>query len=173
MYSGFCREAVIHFELYRCLKNVVCSSGFLEGIKFDVEPEFPVKGGSVDLLVRAVLNGSIINLLVIEVKRWTNDGLSLFSSLSEGQVKEYAKSLSAVYYAITDVQRFRLFKTSGDELIGNYKLSDDKIFDENVARQLLEGLVNIYKGKTPSCRSTHLTIQLKRLKKLLQVLAKF
>ncbi len=149
MYSGFCREAVIHFELYRRLKNVVCSSGFLEGIKFDVEPEFPVKGGSVDLLVRAVLNGSIINLLVIEVKRWTNDGLSLFSSLSEGQVKEYAKSLSAVYYAITDGQRFRLFKTSGDELIGNYKLSDDKIFDENVARQLLEGLVNIYKGKTP------------------------
>ena len=40
------------------------------------------------------------------------------------------------------------FKTSGDELIGNYKLSDDKIFDENVARQLLEGLVNIYKEKT-------------------------
>jgi len=149
MYRGSCREAVIHFELYRRLKNVVCSSGFLEGIKFDVEPEFPVKGGSVDLLVRAVLNGSIINLLVIEVKRWTNDGLSLFSSLSEDQVKEYAKSLPAVYYAITDGQRFRLFKTSGDELIGNYKLSDDKIFDENVARQLLEGLVNIYKGKTP------------------------
>jgi len=92
-------------------KNVVCSSGFLEGIKFDVAPEFPVKGGSVDLLVRAVLNGSIINLLVIEVKRRTNDGLSLFSSLSEGQVKEYAKNLSAVYYAITDGQRFRLFKT--------------------------------------------------------------
>ena len=93
MYRGSCREAVIHFELYRRLKNVICSSGSLEGIKFDVEPEFPVKGGSVDLLVRAVLNGSIINLLVIEVKRWTNNGLSLFTSLSEDQVKEYAKSL--------------------------------------------------------------------------------
>jgi hypothetical protein len=113
-------------------------------MEFDVEPEFPVKGRSVDLLVKAVLNGSIINLLVLEVKRWINDGLSLFSSLSEDQVKGYAKSLPAVYYAITDGQRFRLFKASGDELIGNYKLSDDKIIDENVAGQLLEGLVNIY-----------------------------
>jgi hypothetical protein len=143
-----CREAVIHFELYRCLKNGVCSSGFPEGMEFDVEPEFPVNGGSVDLLVKAVLNGSIINLLVLEVKRWTNDGLSLFSSLSEDQVKDYAKGLFTVYYAITDGQRFRLFKASGDELIDNYKLSDDRIIDENVARQLLEGLANIYMGKT-------------------------
>jgi hypothetical protein len=142
------RESVIHFELYRRLKNSVCSSDFPEGMEFDVEPEFPVEGKSADLLVKAVLNGSTINLLVLEVKRWTKDGLPLFSSLSENQVKEYAKSLHAVYYAITDGQRFRLFKTSSDEFIGNYKFSDNKIIDENVARQLLEGLVNIYKGKT-------------------------
>jgi hypothetical protein len=142
------RESVIHFELYRRLKDSVCSSNFPEGIKFDVEPEFPVEGKSADLLVKAVLNGSTFSLLVLEVKRWTKDGLPLFSSLSENQVKEYAKSLHTVYYAITDGQRFRLFETSSDELIGNYKLSDDKIIDENVARQLLEGLVNICKGKT-------------------------
>ena len=105
MYRGSCREVVIHFELYRRLKNVICSSGSLEGIKFDVEPEFPVKGGAVNPLVRAVLNGSIINLLVIEVKRWTNNGLSLFTSLSEDQVKEYAKSLPAVYYDMQNCNR--------------------------------------------------------------------
>ena len=64
-----------------------------------------MKGRSVDLLVGAVLNGSIINLLVIEVKRWTNDGLSLFSSLSEDQVKEYAKSLLTVYYDMRNCNR--------------------------------------------------------------------
>jgi len=142
------RESVIHFELYRRLKNSVCSSGFLGRMELDVEPEFPVEGGSVDLLVKAVLNGSITNLLVLEVKRWTKEGLSLFDSQSVDQVKGYVKSLPAVYYAITDGQRFRLFKASGDELIGNYKLSDDITIDENVARQLLEGLVDIHKGKT-------------------------
>ncbi len=141
---GEVREAVVHFELYRCLKNCISSEGRFEKIRFvDVIPEVPVNGRSADLVVKADLNGSPVNFLVIEVKKRTKEGFPIFDTASLDQTKGYAQTLSAVYQGITDGQRLRLFRTLDDRLLGNYKFS----LNEGAARQLLKGLSDLQAGK--------------------------
>jgi len=138
------REAVVHFELYRVLKNSISSNAKFDRVRFtDVEPEKPVGGKSADLVVKADLKGSSTDFLVIEVKRRTRDGLLLFGSPSIDQIKEYAKGLSAVYYAITDGLRLRLFRTLNNEALGNYIFSTD----ENAVGQLLKTLSSLQVGE--------------------------
>jgi hypothetical protein len=139
------REAVVHFELYRCLKNCISSEERFDGIRFiDVEPEFRVGDKLADLVVKAVLNDSSTYFLVIEVKKRTKEGFPIFDPASIDQVKGYAKPLSALYYGITDGQRLRLFRTLDDNLINNYSFC----LDESAVKQLLEELSDLHSGKT-------------------------
>lgn len=139
------REALVHFELYRSLRNSASFRKQFDTIRYTaVEPEVPVGGGSADLVVKAELDGSPTSLLVVEVKRRTKLGGLIFDSDAEDQAKKYAKALSAPYYAITDGQRLRLFKTSNNELVGNYAFS----LEESESKQLLKGLSNLHTNKT-------------------------
>lgn len=138
------REAEVHFELYRHLMNVI---GVLkepfDGVQYlRVKPEVPVNRRFADLVIEAEINGSLINILVIEVKRRVRSGLTTFDSSAEEQVSGYAEQLASPYYALTDGQRLRLFKTP-DELIGNYEFSLDKDY----ITRFLEALSALYLGE--------------------------
>jgi hypothetical protein len=136
------REAPIHFELYRHLKNNLPSDIF-EGIKFvDVIPEIPVDGKAADLVIEAFVGEMRTKFLVLEVKRRTKDGLTIFGSPAEEQAKEYARKLGAIYYAITDGQGLRLFRASDDKSFGDYELT----VSENNAKELLKGLAYLHCG---------------------------
>lgn len=66
------REARVHFELYRSLVNCILSNSRFDGIRYTgVEPELK----SADLVVKAKLQRSPTNFLVIEVKGRTKLGL--------------------------------------------------------------------------------------------------
>lgn len=136
-------EAEVHFELYRHLMNAILSEGRFNGVHYmDVIPEKPVAGKSADLVVRAKLEDSLINFLVIEVKRRIKSGLTVFNSDAKEQAKKYAMNLNSLYYVVTDGQRIRLFQTP-DEPHGNYAFSLDK----NSIRKFLEGLSDLHVGK--------------------------
>lgn len=66
----------------------------------------------------------------------------MFDDDTREQARGYAMTLNAPYYAVTDGQRLRLFKTP-DELIGNYAFSLDK----HSIRKLFQGLSDLHAGK--------------------------
>lgn len=137
------REAVVHFELYRSLMNSISFRKQFDTIRYiGVESEVPVDGGSADLVVKAELNGSPTDFLVVEVKKRTERGFPIFDSDAEDQAKQYATTLHALYYAITDGQRLRLFRIPSEH-IGNYSLPQG----EDMGEQLLKPLADLYTGK--------------------------
>jgi hypothetical protein len=163
-------EAIVQFELYRFLKNIISSQPKFEETSYiDVVPEAPVGGRAADLLIKANLDGHPADFLVIEVKRRTKDGLIVFDSSTRDQTREYANALSAVYYAITDGERLRLFRTLNDNLIGNYSFC----LDESAVKQFLKGLSELHQGRIsqlqfnivvdPSAKIEELTIGFSRL----------
>jgi hypothetical protein len=134
------REAIIHFELYRCLKNILPTELF-EEIRFvSVEPEVPVCGKAADLVVNATVNGLACKFLVIEIKKKTKNGLKIFDTDAENQAKGYAKKLPALYYSITDGHGLRLFRTANDEFLGNYLFH----INENNTKRFLNDLVMLH-----------------------------
>lgn len=140
--SNELREAVVHFELYRFLMNTISFRKQFDTIRYiAVEPEVRVDGGSADLVVKAELNGSPTHFLVVEVKKRTELGLPIFDDDARDQAKKYATALSALYYAITDGQRLRLFRVPS-EYIGDYALPQD----EGTGKQLLKGLSDLHAG---------------------------
>ena len=137
-------EAVIQFELYRFLMNSMDSKRQFGSIKYShVEPEAPAGTGGADLVVKAEIDGSFINILVIEVKKRTDRGCPIWDDEARQQAKEYAETLSAPYYAVTDGQCLRLFKTQNEEYVENCKYS----MNENTAALLLKGLSDLHEGR--------------------------
>ena len=91
------REAVIHFELYRLLMNIISTKYDFSPIKYVwVHPEYVTRlGSSVDLVVDAEAGDEILHFLVIEVKRKTRSGLEPFSDEAKQQAMRYAEILQA------------------------------------------------------------------------------
>ena len=138
------REFVIQFELYRFLMNNMDSERRFGSMKYRyVDPEAPAGTGGADLVVKAEIDGSLVNLLVIEVKKRTDRGYLVWDDEARKQAKRYAEILSAPYYAVTDGQCLRLFKTRNEEYVENCKFSLDK----DTAELLLKGLSDLHEGK--------------------------
>jgi|GEM_PF-2532642 len=133
------REAVIHFELYRLLMNIISTKYYLFPVKYVwVHPEYsPTTGISVDLVVDADISGKIVHFLVIEVKRKTRFGLSPFSDEAKQQAMRYAEVLQAPYYAVTDGFSLLLFKYPDME-VGRYTIRLDEMIIEKFLRELSE-----------------------------------
>ncbi|RLI44646.1 hypothetical protein DRO69_06925 [Candidatus Bathyarchaeota archaeon] len=129
------REALIHFELYRHLMNILSPESRFDGVTYKIEPEVSVQGKSADLVIYTETGGSFSPLLVIEVKKKTKEGFSVFDDDAAKQAQHYADNLLAPYFAITDGERLRFFKTP-EQHIGDYRFS----LDESGCRQLLQGL---------------------------------
>jgi len=133
------REAVIHFELYRLLMNVISTKYDLFPVKYVwVHPEYsPTTGMSADLVVDADMGGKIVHFLVIEVKRKTRFGLTPFSDEARQQAMRYAETLQAPYYAVTDGFSLLLLKNPAKE-IGKYRIRLDETVIEKFLRELSE-----------------------------------
>jgi len=140
--KGVVREALVHFDLYRHLMNIISSEIEFDGVKYKVEPEVPVSGKSADLVIYAYEKDFFRPLLVIEVKKQTKEGFLVFDDEAVEQARFYAKNLQARYFAITDGKRLRFFETP-KKYIGDYQFS----LDESACRQLLEALALFKKGE--------------------------
>lgn len=137
------REAVIHFELYRHLMNILSSESRWDRVTYKIEPEVSVQGKSADLVIYTETEVSLDPLLVIEVKRKTEEGFSVFDSAAVKQTQHYADKLHAPYFAITDGKRLRFFKTPKQH-VGDYEF----LVDETACRQLLQGLTEIQASRS-------------------------
>jgi len=135
------REALIHFELYRHLKNILLSESRFNGVTYKIEPEVPVQGKSADLMIFTETEGSAKPFLVIEVKRKIKGGFSVFDDDAFKQAQNYAKKLVAPYFAITDGEHLRFFKIP-EQHIGDYRFS----LDQHTCRRLLQDLTELKTG---------------------------
>jgi hypothetical protein len=139
-----CREACIHFELYRLLKNNM-SRQYSNSIRYEsLEPECPAGGKSVDLVIEAKKGQNVINLAVIEVKKPTMGSYLLSDPRSRKQVADYAEKLKSQFSILTDGEVLRLFKDN--QPVGDYSFELD---DENV-RDILRELLELYEGTKES-----------------------
>ena len=142
--SAEIREAVIHFELYRLLMNIISTKYDFSPIKYVwVHPEYVTNLGSpVDLVVDAKVEDKTLHFLVIEVKRKTKLGLEPFSDEAKQQAMRYAEILQAPYYAVTDGFNLLLFKNP-DKEVGKYRIR----LDETVIEKFLKELAEYHIGK--------------------------
>lgn len=95
------REAQIHFELYRHLKNAIDKGVSHRGVTFSrVEPEYNVNSGFADIVI---FDDRDHPWLVIEAKRQTTRGydrnIDPFSPVVIRQAFRYAGDLGAEYFA--------------------------------------------------------------------------
>ena len=116
------KEAVIHFELYRLLKNCLVSGGHSN---VDVEPEKYVGGRSADLVLSREEDGEVKHLMVIEVKTGKKE-FSAYDEKARRQVKAYADHLNADYCSVTNGHFIGIFSRKGRDF-GYYRfeLSED------------------------------------------------
>jgi hypothetical protein len=135
------KEAPIHFELYRLIKDLMteCQSATLRYIS--VEPEYAVGSGTVDLVVNVKKENEITHFLGIEVKKPTLRSYLLYDLKSEQQAERYAKNLQSPYFALTDGHVLRLFNPNGR--IGNYRI---QLTDDHVRHLLIE-MLELGEGK--------------------------
>jgi hypothetical protein len=126
------REAVIHFELYRLLKNCLVLEGY-----FDVEPE---KSGA-DLVLTRKVDGQDKNLMVIEVKSARNR-FSAYDSKAKEQAKTYADRLDADYCAVTNGHIIWLFKRPHKDY-GHYRFE----LNEECVKRFLNDLFEMINGE--------------------------
>jgi hypothetical protein len=105
------REAIVHFELYRLLKNCLASGKYSN---VDVEPEKATLRGSADLALVRKIDGREEALLIIEVKSPKNE-LSVYDEGAREQAKMYADDLNAGYYAVTNGRLIKLFRRPDEE----------------------------------------------------------
>jgi hypothetical protein len=140
------REAPVHFELYRRIKNYVESKNADELVEFSkLVPEKDVPGiGSADLVLERT--DSPAPFLVIEVKKKTPESMLVFDDDPRKQALGYANKLNAHFYSISDGDSFRLFRTGSDKHIGDYSIA----LTEDFAEKLLNGLRDIYAGTSSS-----------------------
>lgn len=80
-----CSEAIIHFELYRVLRNILNEEKSIFPIEYlSVEPQYPIKGEHIvgrkriDLVIFTREGERKIPFLVIEVKEKTVYGVMPF-----------------------------------------------------------------------------------------------
>src|SRR5678815_1796904 len=101
------REAPVHFELYRFIKNCVESrraAGLTDYSK--VIPERDVPGvGSADLVIERT--GLPTTFFVLEVKKKTPESMLVFDDEPRQQALGYARKLNAQFYAISDGDALR------------------------------------------------------------------
>lgn len=137
MDSGAVREASIHFELYRLIKNCLCSGRFRNYCILDVEPELSVGGRSADLVLMDKEKESCI--LVIEVKGRGKGDYAVYDEAAEKQASNYANHLDACFYAVTNGIILRLFRRPNMP-IGDYNFE----LSETCVGRFLEGLLSLY-----------------------------
>lgn len=127
------KEAPVHFELYRLIRNNMdkCNSDVFRYT--DVEPERSVGSGAADLVVYAEIYNQPKPFLVIEVKKPTHQSYLLYDDEPMQQIKKYAVNLSTLYYALMDDKVLRLFTLEGD--VGNYEM---QLTDEQIVKLLTE-----------------------------------
>lgn len=135
------KEAPVHFELFRLIRNNMdkCNSDVLR--YKDVAPECSVGNGAADLVVYAEIDNGTKPFFAIEVKRPTERSFLLYDKESELQIRNYATILSTPYFALTDGDVFRLFTADGK--VGDYMM---KLADEQVV-EILTKLQASVKGK--------------------------
>lgn len=137
------KEAPVHFELYRLIKNNMdkCNSDVFHYT--DVEPERSVGRGAADLVVYAEIRNQPKPFLVIEVKKPTHRSYLLYDEEPMQQIKKYAVNLSSLYYALMDDKTLRLFTLDGD--VGNYEM---QLTNEQIIK-LLAKLRGLAEKKIP------------------------
>jgi len=140
MSTGALREAIIHFELYRLLKDCLDSGGFSVPCQVDVEPERLAGGRSVDLVLICRERGTCLS--VIEVKGRSRGELIIYDEAVEEQARRYAEHLKAPYYIITNGVILRLFRYPC-ECVGNYYFQLSK----TCVRQFLADFFSLYTGE--------------------------
>jgi hypothetical protein len=140
------REAPVHFELYRHIKNYIESAGKSGLTKYlEVIPEKDVPGiGTADLVIEDRASEAI--LLVIEVKKKTPLSILVFDDASQEQAYAYASKLGALFYAVSDGDALRLFRNGSTKPLGEYAIS----LNEDFVKNFLEGLSRLYLGKSQS-----------------------
>lgn len=136
------REAPVHFELYRLLKNNINEYHSISIQYKSVKPEYPAKNGAIDLVVEAEVDHEIRRFLAIEVKKQTMRSYLLFETESLQQVEGYAESLDSRYFILTDGDVLRLFNKDR-YLIGNYRFG----LTDNYVKRLLTDLLELNDGK--------------------------
>jgi len=132
------REAVVHFELYRLLKNCLDQGKYL-GV--NVEPEKSVGGRSADLVLTRKIDSQDKNLIVIEVKSARNR-FSAYDSRAREQAKAYADRLDADYCAVTNGHFIWLFKRPHKDY-GYYRFE----LSEACVKRFLNDLLEMINGK--------------------------
>ena len=132
------REAVVHFELYRLLKNCLVLGGYFDVY---VEPEKSVGGRSADLVLTRKVDGQDKNLIVIEVKGARNR-FSAYDNKAREQVKAYADRLDADYYSVTNGYVIWLFKRPHKDY-GYYRFE----LSEDCVKRFLNDLFEMINGE--------------------------
>jgi hypothetical protein len=161
------REAPVHFELYRFIKNCVESrrrAGLTD--YSEVRPEKDVGSGTADLVIERT--GLPTAFLVIEVKKKTPQSMLVFDDEPQKQAEGYASKLNAHFYAISDGDALRLFRTKSKEPLGGYSIN----LSEEFAKTLLEGLADIDVGKSSSLPFGHLEPPFERVRQMTSELGK-
>lgn len=141
------KEAAVHFELYRLIKNNLSASNLVTVQYTSVEPERGVKTRSVDLVVEARKANRIVPLLAVEVKKPSGRSYLLYKKESEKQIEGYAKELQSQYSALTDGEVLRFFKLNQTD--GKYNHIDDYNIqlNDNQIRHFLTELLKLYENK--------------------------
>ena len=132
------REYLIHFELYRILKNAIIKGITAHDYEFvNVWPEFSVNGERTDLIVTARFSkGRIRPFLVIETKKRILTGHAGTSFASKvKKTWKYAEKFGVHYFVVCDGLFFLLFKYRS--LIGAYEVE----MSEEFAQTFLIGVV--------------------------------
>jgi len=144
-----CREAIIHFELYRIFRNILNTFRERSSIKYlGVEPEYTLEDEyikhkmSIDLAILAKIHGKETPFLAIEVKDKTVYGVNPFKQRFIKKLEKYAKILKPVYYALTDGYTINLFSREAaiNRLLGIYRIE----LSEECIQELLEQLEDLY-----------------------------
>ena len=148
------REAVIHFELYRVIKNTLANGYNVEDTTFsDIEAKPRAESGEMDLLLKDSLKKC---WLVIETKRFEQgkyvELIDPFSPTVIKQASDYATEIGAPYFATCNREVFVLFKTFKefvplpDRNAKQYDLTKGKM--EDFVKELFTDLVNLELKKT-------------------------
>jgi hypothetical protein len=148
------KEATIRAELYRIISNVI--QWGIQGQNYkavSVAVEYPIKGKRADLVVFFKYSPTTQTyrqygpdpFLVIETKSRFKYPSKPLGKATE-QVMNYAKNVSARFFAVYDGWIFLLFENTRPYLI---KLSNFHRMDESIGRNLLVGLLEYYeKGRS-------------------------
>ena len=114
-------EAIVHYELYRILKNLFSEKYVYEGIELtNVIPEWKNKGEGTYSSQRAdlvITTGENTPFIVIEIKAGKQNTNAAEQRKVQEQAKGYAMALNAPYYIITDGEQISSYRLVSQEKV--------------------------------------------------------